>query len=53
MASGSKLVIVAAQQIEHDVAEIDAAIKKQYPQIKRVFIESEKRHNRHSQSSQE
>jgi divalent metal cation (Fe/Co/Zn/Cd) transporter len=32
-----------ADEIETTVAEIDAAIKVQHPQIKRIFIEAEKR----------
>jgi len=32
-----------ANDIEFVIAEIDRAIKKQYPQVKRIFIEAEKR----------
>ena len=34
---------ISAQQVETDVAEIDQIIKQNFPQIKRVFIEAEKR----------
>jgi cation diffusion facilitator family transporter len=34
---------ISAQQVETDVAAIDRSIKQKYPQIKRVFIEAEKR----------
>ncbi|MCP4876090.1 MAG: cation transporter [Gammaproteobacteria bacterium] len=34
---------ISAQEIEIDVAEIDYRIKQKFPQIKRVFIEAEKR----------
>ena len=32
-----------ADEIESVIAQMDQAIKKQYPQIKRIFIEAEKR----------
>jgi cation diffusion facilitator family transporter len=34
---------INAQQIEQDVAAVDRAIKEKFPEIKRVFIEAEKR----------
>ena len=34
---------ISADEIEKCVAEIDRLIKQQYPQIKRIFIEAEKR----------
>jgi cation diffusion facilitator family transporter len=34
---------MSADEIEKCVAEIDRSIKQQYPQIKRIFIEAEKR----------
>jgi len=34
---------ISAQQVKADIASIDRAIKQKYPQIKRVFIEAEKR----------
>ncbi|MCP4981999.1 MAG: cation transporter [Gammaproteobacteria bacterium] len=34
---------ISAQELEIDVAEIDFRIKQKFPQIKRVFIEAEKR----------
>ena len=37
---------LTAVELEQDVAEIDRAIKLKYPQIRRVFIEAEKRGNR-------
>jgi divalent metal cation (Fe/Co/Zn/Cd) transporter len=36
---------LTAEQIEVAVAEMDMRIKKKYPQIKRIFIEGEKRRN--------
>ena len=33
---------ISADEIEKSVAEIDARIKQQFPQIKRIFIEAEK-----------
>ena len=38
---------ISAQQVETDVAAIDRSIKQKYPQIKRVFIEAEKRGNKY------
>jgi cation diffusion facilitator family transporter len=37
---------LTAEDIETAVAEMDMRIKKKYPQIKRIFIEGEKRRNR-------
>jgi divalent metal cation (Fe/Co/Zn/Cd) transporter len=37
---------LTAEEIEVAVAEMDMRIKKKYPQIKRIFIEGEKRRNR-------
>jgi len=37
---------VSAQQVEADIATIDRSIKQTFPQIKRVFIEAEKRSNK-------
>jgi cation diffusion facilitator family transporter len=37
---------VSSQQVEEDIAAIDRGIKQAYPQIKRVFIEAEKRSNK-------
>jgi divalent metal cation (Fe/Co/Zn/Cd) transporter len=37
---------LTAEDIETAVAEMDMRIKKKYPQIKRLFIEGEKRRNR-------
>lgn len=42
---------VSAQQVEDDIAAIDRSIKQQYPQIKRVFIEAEKRANKYPPGS--
>ncbi len=36
---------VSSQQVEADIAEIDRSIKQKFPEIKRVFIEAEKRSN--------
>ncbi len=38
---------IGAQQVEADIAAIDRGIKQAFPQIKRVFIESEKRSNKY------
>ncbi len=38
---------ISARQVEDDIAAIDRAIKQKYPQIKRVFIEAEKRGNKY------
>ena len=37
---------ITAKQVEADIAAIDRSIKQEYPQIKRVFIEAEKRGNK-------
>jgi cation diffusion facilitator family transporter len=37
---------ISAQQVETDIAAIDRGIKQAFPQIKRVFIEAEKRSNK-------
>jgi cation diffusion facilitator family transporter len=37
---------ISAQQVEADIAAIDSNIKQAFPQIKRVFIEAEKRGNK-------
>jgi len=37
---------ISAQQVEADIAAIDRSIKQTFPEIKRVFIEAEKRGNR-------
>ena len=42
---------ISAQQVETDVAAIDRSIKQKYPQIKRVFIEAEKRGNKYPHGS--
>ncbi|MCP4387628.1 MAG: cation transporter [Gammaproteobacteria bacterium] len=42
---------ISAQQVEADVAAIDRVIKQRYPQIKRVFIEAEKRGNKYPHNS--
>ncbi len=42
---------ISAQQVEADIAEIDRAIKQKYPEIKRIFIEAEKRSNRFPHNS--
>ncbi len=42
---------ISAQQVETEIARIDQAIKQKFPPIKRVFIEAEKRSNRHPHAS--
>ncbi len=42
---------VSAQQVETDIAEIDRAIKQKFPEVKRIFIEAEKRGNRFPHNS--
>ncbi len=42
---------ISAQQLQEEVAAVDAAIKQKYPQIKRVFIEAEKRSHTHPHQS--
>ena len=36
---------ISAQMVEADIAEVDRSIKQKFPEIKRVFIEAEKRSN--------
>ena len=38
---------ITAEDVERDIAKINRLIKQKYPQIKRVFIEAEKRSNRY------
>jgi len=42
---------ISAQEVEADIAEIDRAIKQKFPEVKRVFIEAEKRGNRFPHNS--
>jgi len=42
---------ISAKQVETDIAAIDRSIKQAYPQIKRVFIEAEKRGNKYPPGS--
>ena len=42
---------ITAKQVEADIAAIDRSIKLEYPQIKRVFIEAEKRGNKYPPGS--
>jgi len=42
---------ISAQQVEADIAEIDRAIKQKFPEVKRIFIEAEKRGNRFPHNS--
>lgn len=42
---------ISARDVETDIAAIDRSIKQKYPQIKRVFIEAEKRGNRYPHNS--
>jgi len=42
---------ISAKQVEADIAAIDRSIKQAYPQIKRVFIEAEKRGNKYPPGS--
>jgi len=42
---------ISAQLVEADIAEVDRSIKQKFPEIKRVFIEAEKRSNRYPHSS--
>ena len=37
---------ISAKQVEADIAAIDRSIKQAFPQIKRVFVEAEKRSNK-------
>jgi len=38
---------ISAKLVETDIAEVDRSIKQKFPEIKRVFIEAEKRSNRY------
>jgi cation diffusion facilitator family transporter len=42
---------ISARQVETDIAAIDRTIKQKYPQIKRVFVEAEKRGNKYPHNS--
>ena len=42
---------ISARDVETDIAAIDRSIKQKYPQIKRVFIEAEKRGNKYPHNS--
>ncbi len=42
---------ISARDVETDIAAIDNSIKQKYPQIKRVFIEAEKRGNKYPHNS--
>ena len=42
---------IDAREVESDIASIDRLIKQKFPQIKRVFIEAEKRSNRYPHES--
>ncbi|MDH3634304.1 MAG: cation diffusion facilitator family transporter [Gammaproteobacteria bacterium] len=42
---------ISAQLVEADIAEVDRSIKQKFPEIKRVFIEAEKRGNKYPHSS--
>jgi cation diffusion facilitator family transporter len=42
---------ISARDVEIDIAAIDNSIKQKYPQIKRVFIEAEKRGNKYPHNS--
>jgi cation diffusion facilitator family transporter len=42
---------ISARQVETDIAAIDRTIKQKYPQIKRVFLEAEKRGNKYPHNS--
>ena len=33
---------ITADEVERSIAALDQAIKQQYPQVKRIFIEAEK-----------
>ena len=37
--------LITADEVEQNIAHIDRRIKQVYPQIKRVFVEAEKRSN--------
>jgi len=38
----------SADEIERVISEVDASIKQRFPQVKRIFIEAEKRRSNHS-----
>ena len=38
---------ISARDVEVDIAAINRSIKQNYPQIKRVFIEAEKRRSKY------
>ena len=42
---------ISAQEVEADIAAIDRAIKQKFPEVKRIFIEAEKRGNRFPHTS--
>ena len=42
---------ISAQEVEVDIAAIDRAIKQKFPEVKRIFIEAEKRGNRFPHTS--
>jgi len=42
---------ISAKEVEADIAEIDRTIKQKFPEVKRVFIEAEKRGNRFPHTS--
>ena len=42
---------ISAQDVEADIAAINRVIKQKYPQIKRVFVEAEKRGNKYPHNS--
>ena len=42
---------ISAKEVEADIAAIDRAIKQKFPEVKRIFIEAEKRGNRFPHSS--
>ncbi|MCP4765955.1 MAG: cation transporter [Gammaproteobacteria bacterium] len=42
---------ISAKEVEADITAIDRAIKQKFPEIKRIFIEAEKRSNRFPHTS--
>ena len=42
---------ISAKEVEADIATIDRAIKQKFPEVKRIFIEAEKRGNRFPHAS--
>ena len=42
---------VSARDVEVDITAIDRSIKQRYPQIRRVFIEADKRGNKYPYNS--